>query len=65
MTGMNPIEFNTGDLMQSIFTNDLYVLKSEKKGMAKLQNLDTGRLEDWNSCNNRHFKKPEVQLSLF
>ena len=50
------------DYMKSIHYK---VIEPDKKGMAKLLNLDTNEEEDWNSCNNNHFNKLEGQLDIF
>lgn len=62
---MNPIEFNPGELIMSIYTGKIYEVYSHKNGMSKLENKTTGRLEDWNSYNNPHFTKAQNQLTLF
>lgn len=62
---MNPIEFNPGESIMSIYTNTIYEVYSHKNGMSKLENKTTGRLEDWNSYNNPHFTKAQNQLTLF
>lgn len=50
------------DYMKSIHYK---VIEPDKKGMAKLLNLDTNEEEDWNSCNNNHLNKLEGQLEIF
>lgn len=62
---LNPKDFKKGELAQSIFTGKIYeVVEPDKKGMAKLINTGTGIKEDWNACNNPHFKKFDNQYSL-
>ena len=59
-------ELNPGDYIVSFYTGIHYkVIEPDKKGMAKLLNLDTNEEEDWNSCNNNHFNKLEGQLEIF
>lgn len=61
----NPIEFNPGQLIISIYTNKMYEVLEHKNGMSKLYNLETGIIENWNSNNNQHFVKQSNQLQLF
>ncbi len=62
--GKNIIEFAVGEMIVSIYSGIIYKIEKENKGMAKLRSLDTGMLEDWNSCNNSHFQKAEGQLTM-
>lgn len=65
MIGNNPIVFKLGDTIQSVYDCKIYeVVDPDKKGMAKLRNVETNGLENWNSCNNPHFKIFEGQLRL-
>ena len=61
----NPKDFNINDIIESVYSVNLYkVIEPYKKGMAKLKNVDTLMIENWNSCNNPHFVKAESQLKL-
>lgn len=65
MIGYNPIQFKSGDTIQSVYDSKVYeVIEPDKKGMAKLKNIETLGIENWNSCNNPHFKIFEGQLTL-
>lgn len=62
----NPIHFNKGDFVRSFYSEKHYeVIEPDKRGMAILLDVETGRKEDWNSCNNPHFEKQTPQLKLF
>ena len=53
----NPGEFNSGDVIQSVYSNKVYkvVERENRRGISILRNLFTGNDEMWNSHNNRHF----------
>jgi hypothetical protein len=64
--GFNPYKFKKGDMITSIYSGRVYeVVEPDKKGMAKLKELETGFITDWNSCNNPHFELMKPQLELF
>ena len=52
----NPIEFNEGEIIQSVYTGELYrVDKFYGNGMVLLYKIKSRATENWNACNNRHF----------
>lgn len=52
----NPHEFKPGDRISDVHKGTLYqVVEADKRGMAKLRNLETGKVEDWNAYNNKRF----------
>ncbi len=62
---MNPKDFKNFDFIQSKYSGKIYeVIESDKSGMSKLKNTETGGIEKWNSCNNPHFFKCEHQLQF-
>lgn len=62
---LNPINFNKGDFLRSVYSDKYYeVIEPDKRGMATLYDIETGRSETWNSCNNPHFEKKQPQLKL-
>lgn len=63
---MNPNAFVPNTLVACMFTGLQYrVIEPDKKGMAKLLNVKTGRYEPWNACNNPRFYPLSEQLDLF
>ena len=55
--GQNPIKFNIGDIIESIYNKQKYkVIDPDKKGIAKLLNLESNVVQDFNSTSNPHFK---------
>ena len=53
-----PANFKIGDMVQSVYSGLLYeIVEPNKNGMAKLKNIRTGQVEDWNAENNPHFKQ--------
>lgn len=62
----NPNRFKKDELIKDVHTEKVYkVIEPDKKGMAKLQNLESGIVENWNACNNYRFIKQPSQFSLF
>lgn len=62
----SPTHFQENQLIQSVYSLKIYqVIVSDKAGMAKLLNINSGRVEDWNACNNPHFIATDGQLKLF
>ena len=61
----NPIDFKPEQIVMSVYSNKVYMIMEHKKGMSKLLNVETGRIENWNSCNNPHFTEANAQLKLF
>lgn len=62
----NPNRFKKDELIKDVHTEKVYkVVEPDKKGMAKLLSLESGNIEDWNSCNNPRFIKQPAQCSLF
>lgn len=52
----NPIEFNEGEIIQSVYTGELYrVDKFYGNGMVLLYKIKSRATENWNAYNNRHF----------
>lgn len=52
----NPCDFKDGDLIRDPSVRKNYrVITADKRGMAKLLNLDSGKEETWNACNNKRF----------
>jgi len=55
--GQNPIKFNIGDIIESIYNKQKYkVIDPDKKGISKLLNLESNVVQDFNSTSNPHFK---------
>lgn len=67
----NPAFFDIGDKIINYYSRAPYiVIEADKRGMAKLKNLNTKVVEDWNADNNRQFTLLEKennaeQLLLF
>jgi len=62
----NPNRFTKDELIKDVHTEKVYkVVEPDKKGMAKLLNIESGIVENWNACNNPRFIKQLSQLSLF
>jgi len=62
---LNPCCFTAKDFIESIYSGKVYqIIEPNKKGMAKLKNIETELVENWNSCNNPHFKKL-IQQKIF
>jgi hypothetical protein len=56
--GLNISKFKNGDIIKSVYSGLEYeVVEANKRGMAKLKNLKTGKTEPWNADNNPHFVK--------
>jgi hypothetical protein len=65
MQALNPISFQKGDFIKSVYDGKVYEVKDpDKKGMAKLREENSDRSEDWNSCNNPHFIKIPAQTQI-
>jgi hypothetical protein len=62
----NPSHFKKGQMVVSVYSGtDYEIIEPDKKGMAKLMELDTGLITVWNAHNNTHFNSMNTQLKLF
>lgn len=52
----NPQSFNLYDMVGDVYSDKTYlVIENDKRGMAKLKDLDCGLVTDWNAYNNKRF----------
>jgi hypothetical protein len=63
---MNPVNLKNGDIVADKYNNNHYkVVVNDKNGMAKMKNLTSKVIENWNSCNNDRFYRLKGQLELW
>ena len=52
----NLIDFPIGSLVLNKYTNIIYeVVEHTSRGISKIRDVDCGRIDEYNSCNNRYF----------
>ncbi len=61
--GSHPVHFENGSIVKDIYDGNVYkILENDKRGMAKLENVETGEISSINAHNNARYIQHQIKI---